>query len=825
MAGWRFFLDGIEVEEPIGWDGIEFSAIRMESNGIDQPFSTELRFYNKGAKYIKEQFDQYFVNANIAITILSDVGYNNEPYQFDGFLNLMVYEEKNVCDTDSWEITVGIIDDNFREQFKARQDVEIDLTTLKDLNGNAIDPLTYKNIRLHKQELYLTGSATQKEVDSTIVLTWGYECSGPRFGWDINNYATIAPTYFDNSDFVTPIGTTFDPLGLGWSYGAPFFKNNTGYTRTLNFTIYADTYFSFEDVKNGTPFPALQICFPAFWIPSPITISATADADFILAIYDEYDNFISRTVIGTTALVSSPGVGGTNPSFTYNTWDYSGQFTILPGHKAFLAMEIGTGGDIKRGDDVRVPAYITNQWYEAEWKVVWNNVCLTLSENNNGQYASFANGLTIEQWLKRAILILTGSNDKLLSDAFSESGDGCYWNNLITNGLKIRNARTIQQIQIGCNAEEEGVPDLTKLKTSFKETFDELDKIFCLGWAYEWTGTEWKIRVEPREYFYQNSISQSFLNVGEVTQIAKTDKICNNISLGFNPNWKNIQISGSWAIHTDRHYFIGNKAMNEGSTANLDIRANMICEGYAIEFSRRLSTIADGGGSSDRPNDYNLFLIWLNRNTLEFEAVQDTVFVIAGETGAKTFDPGTVSMPSNYINTSNSPLSGLYNIFHTPARIAIRWWKVLGMHTYGLVDPRMRFQVGEYQTTYSSYIGADIEPCQDSCYECLIPESTDIYPELLRSPKGEYLFRPIGIEFTYPQSLCDFLTLTQDEQYRKVRLTSGSLDIQGFITQATNQPEDASGGTTKFSLLMSNQISGVGGAFDLGFDTGFDNGE
>jgi len=182
-------------------------------------------------------------------------------------------------------------------------------------------------------------------------------------------------------------------------------------------------------------------------------------------------------------------------------------------------------------------------------------------------------------------------------------------------------------------------------------------------------------------------------------------------------------------------------------------------------------------------------------------------------------------MPSNYINTSNSPLSGLYNIFHTPARIAIRWWKVLGMHTYGLVDPRMRFQVGEYQTTYSSYIGDDIEPCQDSCYECLIPESTDIYPELLRYPKGEYLFRPIGIEFTYPQSLCDFLTLTQDEQYRKVRLTSGSLDIQGFITQATNQPEDASGGTTKFSLLMSNQISGVGGAFDLGFDTGFDNGE
>lgn len=823
MAGWRFFLDGIEVEEPIGWDGIEFTALRMESHGIDQPFSTELRFYNKGAKYIKEQFDQYFVNANIAITILSDVGYNNEPWQFDGFLNLMVYEEKNVCDTDSWEITVGILDDNFREQFKARQDVEIDLTSLKDLNGNDIDPLTYKNVRLHKQELYLTASASQKEVNSVATLTWEYGCTPPRYGWDITNYSSIAPTYFDNSDFISPIGTTFDPLGLMWSYGAPFFKNNTGQTRTINFTVYAETAFKFNDVKNGAAVPLVPC--PTSWLQNPITESATADADFILSIYDESDNFISLITIGTTALVSSPGSGALYPDTTYDTWNYSGQFTIQPNHKAFLSMEVGTGGDIKRGDWVQQPLAIFNQWYEAEWKVAWNNVCLTLSEANNGDFASFANGLTIEQWLKRAIYILTGSNDKLLSDAFSESGDGCYWNNFITNGLKIRNARTIQQIQIGCNAEEEGVPDLTKLKTSFKETFDELDKIFCLGWAYEWTGTEWKIRVEPREYFYQNSISQSFLNVGEVTQIAKTDKICNNISLGFNPTWKNIQISGSWAIHTDRHYFIGNKAMNEGSTANLDIRANMICEGYAIEFSRRLSTITDGGGSSDRPNDYNLFLIWLNRNTLEFEAVEDTVFVIAGETGAKTFDPGTVSMPSNYINTSNSPLSGLYNIFHTPARIALRWWKVLGMHTYGLVDPRMRFQVGEYQTTYSSYIEDEIEPCQDSCYECLLPESTDIYPELFRSPKGVYLFRPIGIEFTYPQSLCDFLTLSQDEQYRKVRLTSGSLNIQGFITQATNQPEDASGGTTKFTLLMSNQISGEGGAFDLGFDTGFDNGE
>jgi hypothetical protein len=64
--------------------------------------------------------------------------------------------------------------------------------------------------------------------------------------------------------------------------------------------------------------------------------------------------------------------------------------------------------------------------------------------------------------------------------------------------------------------------------------------------------------------------------------------------------------------------------------------------------------------------------------------------------------------------------------------------------------------------------------------------------------------------------------LSQDEQYRKVRLTSGSLDIQGFIMEATNQPEDASGGTTKFTLLQANQLAPTGAAFDTGFDDGYE---
>ena len=48
--------------------------------------------------------------------------------------------------------------------------------------------------------------------------------------------------------------------------------------------------------------------------------------------------------------------------------------------------------------------------------------------------------------------------------------------------------------------------------------------------------------------------------------------------------------------------------------------------------------------------------------------------------------------------------------------------------------------------------------------------------------------------------------------------------IEGFIQEATNQPEDASGGTTKFNLIVSAQQSEPGGAFDTSYNDSYDTG-
>jgi hypothetical protein len=767
MANWKFYLDGIEVEEPIGWDAVEFTAVRMESHGIDQPFSTEVKFYERGARYIKSIFDQYFINQPIAITITSDVGYNNAPYEFQGFLNMAIYQEHNVCDTDTWEITVGIIDDEFREQFKSRQDVEIDLNGTKDLNDDTIPALTYRNIRLHKQELFLEAYG-RNWADFT-----GFT-NNSTLGPGQNKYILV-PTYWTQKDFTEQFGSAFDTnqftvTGLGnMGTTSPIFKNNMSITRTLEYKI--------------------EISFQA----TNYDLAGNVDVALNLGVFNgNILNYPPGVNLFLQTLTPGQVINVTNT--------YTGTITVDPGFTVslFFFQSFST----------------LNNAIEV---TIYDGYKIKFTEINRGEYASLCDVLTIEQWLNRAIYIMTGSNNKLLSNTFSESGGGCYWNNALTNGLRIRGSADISGFE--------------QLKTSWKFSFDNLNKIFCLGWAFEWTGSEWKIRVEPREYFYQNLLSQTFANVGEIDQIAKVDILKNNFTLGYTDKWKNIQLTGTYAVHTDRNYFVPNKAMNEGSTAKEDLRSEIIAEGICIEFYRRMSTITQGGATSDRPNDYDIFIIWLNNDDVTINPVEISEYALPEETGSVVFLPGTISLSSDVAGNVSGFLNGLYNIYHSPARVAYRWWKVLGMHTYGVPltvaypYPNLRYQVGQYQTTFVS----SVDPGYVICEMFALPsqavnENYPISPLILADAYKDYLFKPIEVNFSYPQSLCDFLTLSQDEQYRKVRLTSGSLVIEGFITNATNQPEDASGGTTNFTLLMSNLDSALGGAFDAGFDDGYDNG-
>lgn len=772
MATWRFFLNNIEVEEPIGWDAVEFTAKRTEEHGIDQPFSTELTFYAKGAKILKSYYDTQFINAEISLKIIGDAIIDGQPYEFNGFVNMALYSERNVCDTDSWEITIGILDDNFREKFKSRMDVDVDIYATKDLDGNDIPAPNFDNTRLHRQEVYLVGFAQNldKEYPLNYWALLYYEFTA---GWNLPFFSSVIPAYFSNSDFKGPFGNTRDPLQPNFTPYNACFYNNTNATREISFAA---------NVKGGIQWTA---------VGQP---GNTANIWLVVSLWYN-GNFVSEL-----SAVASPIATYLGPLVEYDLTKIATDYVVPPEHYVIIQLRWGNGGNIVPGV-TPTPAGPTRQI-----GVFVRECCLSVTEKNSGGYASFAETLKVKDFLKRLVRIITGNDNGLISDTFeTDNGSGCYWNYALTNGLKIRQATTAGQSAEICDPLAQF--EQTNFKISFKKLFEGLSSIFCLGWAFEYINNQWKIRVETIDYFYQNQINFTADHVGQITQSAMTDKLANQLIVGYDDTWKNIQVAGLWAIHTDRNYYINNRAMSEGTTNKVEMLSTIIAEGYAIEFSRRLFFFQDDPGSSDRPNDYEMFIIWLNRNALTINTIQNSEYALPpseNETGTITLAPGTASMSSDRIQQSNSEVGALYNINITPARNAMRWWKVLGMHTFGLASPILAYQTGQYQTQYSSIIADATEPCQDSISGSLVSENGNIAPDLLKTEKRAYLFKPIEIQFDYPQSLCDFINLADLNPYGKVSLNSGSLSISGYIQEITNKPEDNSGGTTSFTLIASN---------------------
>jgi hypothetical protein len=492
----------------------------------------------------------------------------------------------------------------------------------------------------------------------------------------------------------------------------------------------------------------------------------------------------------------------------------SQSITLLPDYRINLIIRWGTLGNVQYGIDL----------YDAQAKCMvylFDDIRVKLTETNDAQ-ASICNCITVENFLNRIIYQITGSNNRLLSDCFDESTGGKYANNVITNGLLLR--RYIP---------ENG--GRIQLSTSFKETFESLMAIFGLGWAFEQQndGT-YAIRVEPYEYFYEDFVEIVLNDVQELKQTTAGDKLYSQLKLGYDDNWKNMSLGGIDAVCTDRNYFIDNKAIKLGSTSTLEVKSKIIGEGIAIEYSRRLQFFDDNSGSSDRPNDYSLFLIWTIREDVTLDSeVNYPYYYFPDETGAITLTAYRASWASSLLN-GTMPRWGdelfRYNLFHTSARIALRHWPILGGNTFGMVNPVWRFQVGEYTTRFDSAIAGleqpgVIEDTADTGASPLLAEDGNIDVSMIRPDFKDYIIKPIIFEVEYPQSFCDFIQLANYTPYRKVRVRIGDVAVSGYILEIKNKPEDAtSGGTTSFTLIASATPDTVGGAFDAGFDDGYDNG-
>lgn len=751
MAQFDFYLNGLPVSEPVGFDQIKFNIIRSDNHGIDQPFTNEVTFtgdndlvpgFTNGAELLRLTFQNEFINGSVDIEIVSDFKVDGSIWSFTGKIDFSTYEEVNICDGCSDGVTVSIIEDDFREQFRSRSDVEVDLLTSLSLDGDYISALSLDTIRLHSQELYLQAfgrNLLEKVVNTTVV-------------------EPVFPIYFKNSDFKGPFSGTFDVTGTFFSGTNVIFQNNGSHARDIVFSGVVKA-----TVKNNAPVNSYR----AFVYIGLLNASGVATGTFY--------------TVFTTPLIG--------PGATYLidlTFTDVMPFSIPVGYRVSYTLE-----------------FESNPTFGYQITFLVGNT-LNLTELNSGS-ASNCQGLYVFDYLKRLIEILTGDPDGLVSDYFSIADNGCQWNNFLTTGLYIRNG----QLAVGANPQ---------IKATFKRTFENLARIFCLGWEFEPDGYNgYKIRIEPVDYFYQPDVYVDFNDV-DIKRNAIADDLVNSIAHGYSDRWKNISVSGIFAIQTERNYFIANKAMENNTSNKLDLKSDIIAEGYCIEVNRRWQFLVDDSGSSDRPNDYDTFIIWLNKEELTIDPIQNTGYQFENETGSVTFAPGTVSYGSDRIGANNSPIDRIYNVLHTPARVATRWWKWNGQQVFGLptIKAQLSFQSGQYFTNFAMAVP---DPCGEIT-DAELSEDSDISEDVTGTYAPGPLVQPIGYEFEVPQLLCDFLDMGLQGK-KIIRFRCGSSIFAGYIMRAENQPGADNGGMTKFTLIGTETPADVEGSYSNGYSNGY----
>lgn len=787
MANFRFYLDGQEVDEPVGWDNTKFNVIRSETHGIDQPFTTPVTFTGdldrspnlaNGAQILRLKFESEFVNGSVDVQIVSDFKVDGQTWQFNGLIDFSSYEEINICDGCSDGVSVEIIEDDFRDNFRRRSDVEIDLLSTVDLDGNEIGGLDLDTIRLHCQQLYLVASARNLDQQS---IQSNYDGAG----WDLDDFGILLPLYYNNSDFKNPLGSTFDPTQNKYTTASPTFVNNTDFQRTIKFQISAEGRFK---------------CFIGFYP------GESANITFSIQVKNELDVETQRLYLYDSPINFWDNANNTDWSFSIEQ-----DLVLDAGDRVYVFMQWGSAGTVKVG--------VTPTPNDSRSLLVTTtSACASLAEVNESALASACQGMYVQDFLRRIVAVMTGDGTRLKSDYFSVENAGCQWNNFITTGLFIRNAQTVQQLINGCNQVIDPGSQYA-IKTTWKKAFDGLTKIFWLGWEFEPDGYNgWNIRVEPVEYFYQANVIAEFENVADIKRYPLKEKLFNSIAVGYTDRWKNIQVSGIFAIHTERNYFVNSKIMDSNSSGKVDYRSDIITEGYSIEANRRLQFLENDSGSSDRPNDYDLFLVWLNKEELTIDPIQGSGYAFPDESGPITFPAGSVSYASNLIGTNNSPVDRIYNVLHTPARVAARGWKWLGQNAFGLTGAnyKLKYQSGQYFTTFQMAVP---DPCGEitSSY---FGEDFDIDDDSTGENFPGVLVQPIGYEITVPEELCDFLE-TANNGKKLIRFRCGSSNFVGFILRGENQPSGDNGGLSTYTLIGRLDPGENECGFSSGFSSGF----
>jgi hypothetical protein len=550
MLGWNFYINDTQVNEPIGWDGIEFTLRRSQNyTGLENVFTgKDLTFDGIGARLIKDEFELNGPDGTLEFKI-EDLCHNKLEATTKWLINLMFFSN-----TDGL-VTVNASETGFSQKFKNRLDTVVSLDSLTSIGGTPLLPPPYKEIGLHSKAIVRQGIMDFEKLPKTNVIQ--------------------LTDFFDNPEYYFP----------------PLFDRVV--TDSDNFTL---PYVESVHATNAE-IPSLT-SNPYFISPNGgrYTFQLKLDVNVITT---HHQVTRLRFSIGTglfdgqkriNNIVASNSSSGT-VNFSFAVDQTFGNITMLPGEALWIYLDTIWTGVVGN----------TSLTYTTTYQNTGNY--LKFEDLNQFAAPSTTRALLIHDVFSRMCEILTDEIGSFKSEFFGLTNqfpfyaeDGCGSHVAITNGKNIR--KMIQK---------DGTP--FPVSMSFADLYKSCDAIWNIGLRIEYNSFgKGIIRIEPKSFFFRSdSVGLILEKVAGVTIKPATNYIFKSVRIGFEKwNLNQGSINGIDEFNTVHGYSLPlTNAKN-----SLELLSKFIGSGYIIELTRRIQY--DSNPTTDFETDDDNFFICLN---------------------------------------------------------------------------------------------------------------------------------------------------------------------------------------------------------------------
>jgi hypothetical protein len=597
LIDWLFYLDDIEIEEPIGFDEIELSIKRHETlHGITFEASTSsLKFWGSDAiDYLEIAYTENGVKAVVIFSAyqVCEGGYDYTEV-LSGRLNFGKRHKScgQLCTIElPWEQKSCAVVFNARYDQKVDVDraVGVDnISSLQDYNGLSVETELPAHDLLVSTEGYVVDDGDVIDLDIFTIDTHDFGVR-PTYGRSIYesiNESQLIPSVFAasnngfNDSVLSPVVLLDEVIGC--------FDGIFDYDVRMK----GSYDFTYGPIANIT---SLGILVAWGEYPGSLTV-----------LHDQPLPFTTDTANGT---------------FDYI---YSGTLA-LPQGKGFYAYMYFTGEDPLFGTTLN--GSIT---FDKDTYVNFSGVKSCPPTNSELYMIHETLSRVSEAITNGCVRVKSDYYGRVDSEPFSATTDGCGGLRTLTSGLKIRQAQD------------------AKFFASMKDLVEGLNAIDNIGLAVDDDPDipgGFIARIEDVEYFYQDQEVLRHDAIPEADEQTEETRHYSKINVGYK-KWEVEEVNGLDEFNSNRQYNTAIDTIN----STLEITSALVAGTYPIEITRQQS-FADSGGA-DQKYDNEIFIISMKRDDYPY-------LNISVEQGAVD-NPENVFSPQTMYNWRLSPVRNL----------------------------------------------------------------------------------------------------------------------------------------------------------------------